>query len=482
MVYTVGSSWANRTAESRSAGTKIQHSYTLSVHPAEFPLRRRRDWLSENKLTCLSAVGTTSAWSRPVLIHVDDSLRHLKDTFKCFTPEKEETGEVMKRNNKLNWTEGHSTRGEAALLSPPCFLLQIHHTHMLHHTNWTHYVLLYFIQTKICFTPPLRWLFLPCYIFYLIFKIFLSVAQTGDNNLCSCVWWGRGCHGNCSTTGGRMNELSLSNEPPPAETKISQLSRTFMLRWLESITEFEPSRQDRMLSSNVITWTEHVVFTSRSEGSVFLRSPADVSICLFQNRTLSQAMMFPDLSWTLNLNKCECAACSVVTDGICSLVSLAETCAAHICSGDGQTDQSMDLLWWVNCPHRVGWYRTNGLDQSSWCILYIILYMKLSSITALTECNMFWGWCVRGRSGGSSQGCVSGKHVICCSKILWLMKNTTCEYLKHLINTQNNRASDRHTAVEMWWGSEDACCWVSYSPVAGVSFGFPLLNKFCVTI
>lgn len=32
---------------------------------------------------------------------------------------------------------------------------------------------------------------------------------------------------------------------------------------------------------------------------------------------------------------------SVVTDSICSL---AETCAANICSGDGQTDQSMDLL------------------------------------------------------------------------------------------------------------------------------------------
>lgn len=93
-------------AESRSAGTEIQHSYTLLVPAGEFPLRERSDWFSENKLTCSSAVGTTSVWSRPVLTRADDSLRHLKDTFKCFTPKKQEKW----WNAATNWNQGHDSR------------------------------------------------------------------------------------------------------------------------------------------------------------------------------------------------------------------------------------------------------------------------------------------------------------------------------------------------------------------------------------
>lgn len=93
-------------AESRSAGTEIQHSYTLLVPPGEFPLRERSNWFSENRLMCSSAVGTTSVWSRPVLTRVDDSLRHLKDTFKCFTPKKQEKW----WNATTNWNQGHDSR------------------------------------------------------------------------------------------------------------------------------------------------------------------------------------------------------------------------------------------------------------------------------------------------------------------------------------------------------------------------------------
>lgn len=102
---------------------------------------------------------------------------------------------------------------------------------------------------------------------------------------------------------------------------------------------------------------------------------------------------------------------SAVTDSICSL---AETCTANICSGDGQTDQSMDLLSWLPAQ--------DGLIQNNWSGA---VYIKLRCITRLQYVlRMTWRY-------------VSGKHVICCSKILSVMKNTTCKQLKHLIKLFN---------------------------------------------